>query len=111
MELLVSIILCILYGYAFFQWIHCKDNKTFSLNQFQRMIVHPQFICSSDDGGYGAGVEAGGEEGEAVGRGSGGEAEAWREIFFIGRSPEGYAVVDIIPCQYSIGLVLPGIMQ
>lgn len=68
-------------------------------------------IGSSDDGGYGAGVEAGGEEGESVGRGSGGEAEAWREIFFIGRSPEGYVVVDVIPCQYPIGLVLPGIMQ
>lgn len=75
------------------------------------MIVHSQFIGSSADGGYGAGVETGGEEGEAVGRESRGEAEAWREIFFIGRSPEGYAVVDIIPCQYSIGLVLPGIMQ
>lgn len=92
-------------------WIDCKDNKTFSLNQFQRMIVHPQFFCSSADGGHRAGVEAAGEEGEAVGRGCGGETEAWREIFFIGRSSEGYAVVDVIPCQYSVGLVLQGIMQ
>ena len=68
-------------------------------------------IGSSAYGGYGAGVEAGGEKCEAVGRGRGGEAEAWREIFFIGRSPESYAVVDVIPCQYPIGLVLPGIMQ
>lgn len=75
------------------------------------MIVHPQFIGSSAYGGYGAGVDAGGEKGEAVGRGCGGEAEPWREIFFIGRSSEGYAVVDVIPCQYSIGLVLPGIMK
>ena len=75
------------------------------------MIVHPQFIGSLVDGGYGAGVEAGGEEGEAVRKGRGGEAEAWREIFFIGRLSEGYAVVDVIPRQYPIGLVLPGIKK
>lgn len=42
-------------------------------------------------------VEAVGEAGETVGERCGGEIEAGREVFFIGGTPEGYAVNDIIP--------------